>query len=67
MVHRLELKQRKIMKEIDEWLISRGYDVEHMREMDSFQVFLEHGEYESEEQVINALINDLEDYKENED
>jgi len=54
-IHRMELRKRALMDQIDEWLESKGYDVESMRYHESFQVALEHGEFESEEELLETI------------
>lgn len=62
-VHRMHIKQRDIMVEIDNWLENKGYDVDFMRSKESFQVPLEYGEFETEEILITTIKSDLQEFK----
>lgn len=62
MVLKMQIKQRTIMLQIDEWLEENGYDVEAMRQRDSFQTLLEHGEFETEEILYATMLEEFKDY-----
>jgi hypothetical protein len=62
-IFKIEKQKRELMNEIEIWLNNNGYDVDLMRNNDSFQVFLETGEFENEEEVIKTIEHDLNEYK----
>lgn len=62
MVLKMQQKQRALMLQIDEWLDTNGYDVEVMRQHDSFQTMLEHGEFENEDVLSATMIEEFKEY-----